>query len=163
MPTLDRILVISGFLCLIAGLIGAVAPMMPWSVLSLVGLLLIHFSGTYQVPTTWIVVFVILVVLANIVDYYLPIWWTKKYGGTKAGVTGSTIGMIAWLFVFPPFGMIIGPFAGAFIGEYLAAEGTGGDKALKSARGSFVGFLLTTGFKLVVGWRMLIYAVQLVW
>lgn len=58
--------------------------------------------------------------------------------------------MIAGLFVFPPFGMIIGPFAGAFIGEYMAAEGTG-DKALKSARGSFVGFLLTTGFKLVVG------------
>ena len=162
MPRLDRVLVISGFLCLIAGLIGAVAPMMPWSVLSLVGLLLIHFTGIYQVPTTWIVIFIVLVVLANIVDYYLPIWWTKKYGGTKAGVTGSTIGMIVWLFIIPPLGMIIGPFAGAFIGEYMAAEGTG-DKALKSARGSFIGFLLTTGFKLVVGWRMLIYAAQLVW
>lgn len=162
MPTLDRILVVAGFLALIIGLIWAIAPLLPGSILSLVGLLLIHFTGTYQIPTTWIVVFVILVVLANIVDYYLPIWWTKKYGGTKAGVTGSTIGMIAGLFVFPPFGMIIGPFAGAFIGEYMAAEGTG-DKALKSARGSFVGFLLTTGFKLVVGWRMLIYAVQLVW
>lgn len=162
MLRLDRILVILGFLCLIAGLIGAVTPMMPGSILSLVGLLLIHFSGAYQVPTTWIVVFIVLVVLANIVDYYLPIWWTKKYGGTKAGVTGSTIGMIAGLFIFPPFGMIVGPFAGAFIGEYLAAEGTG-QKALRSARGAFVGFLLTTGFKLVVGWRMLIYAAQLVW
>ena len=161
MPLLDRILIISGFLCLIAGLIGAIAPMMPGSILSLFGLLLIHWTGTYQVPTTWIVVFIILVVLANIVDYYLPIWWTKKYGGTKAGVTGSTIGMIAGLFVFPPFGMILWPFVGAFIGEYMAAEGTG-DKALKSARWSFVGFLLTTGFKLVVGWRMLIYAIQLV-
>ncbi|AKH32936.1 hypothetical protein XF24_00608 [candidate division SR1 bacterium Aalborg_AAW-1] len=162
MPRLDRVLVISGFLCLIAGLIGAVAPMMPGSILSLVGLLLIHFSGTYQVPTTWIIVFIVLVVLANIVDYYLPIWGTKKYGGTKAGVTGSTIGMIVGLFIIPPLGMIVGPFAGAFIGEYLAAEGTG-DKALKSARGSFVGFILTTGIKLVVGGRMLIYAVQLVW
>jgi uncharacterized protein len=136
--------------------------MIPWSILSLIGLLLIHFSSAYQVPTTWIVVFIVLVVLANIVDYYLPIWWTKKYGGTKAGVTGSTVGMIVWLFIAPPFGMIIGPFAGAFIGEYMATEGRG-DKALKSARGSFVGFLLTTGFKLVVGWRILIYAIQLVW
>ena len=71
--------------------------------------------------------------IANIVDYYLPIWGTKKYGGTKAGVTGSTIGMIAGLFVLPPVGMIVGPFVGAFIGEYLAAEGTG-QKALRSAR-----------------------------
>ena len=60
------------------------------------------------------------------------------------------MGMIAGLFVFPPFGMIVGPFVGAFIGEYLAVEGSG-EKAFKSARGSFVGFLLTTGFKLVVG------------
>lgn len=162
MPRLDRVLVITAFLALLIWLIGAVAPMMPWSILSLLGLLLIHWTVTYQVPTVWIVIFAVLVVLANIVDYYLPIWWTKKYGGTKAGVTGSTIGMIAWLFVFPPFGMIAGPFVGAFVGEYMAAEGTG-DKALKSARGSFVGFLLTTGFKLVVGWRMLIYAIQLVW
>ncbi len=162
MPLLDRVLVISGFLCLIAGLIGAIAPMMPWSILSLIGLLLIHRTGVYQIPMTWIIVFVILVVLANIVDYYLPIWWTKKYGGTKAGVTGATMGMIAGLFVFPPFGMIVGPFVGAFIGEYMHVEGTG-EKALRSARGSFVGFLLTTGFKLVVGWRMLIYAAQLVW
>lgn len=162
MPTLDRILVIWWFLCLVIGLIGAVAPMLPGSILSLLGILLIHWTGTYQIPMTRLVVFAVLVVLANIVDYYLPIWWTKKYGGTKAGVTGSTIGMIAWLFVFPPFGMIVWPFVWAFIGEYLEAEGTG-QKALRSARWSFVGFLLTTGFKLVVGWRMLIYAVQLVW
>lgn len=161
MPRLDRVLVITWFFALIVWLIGAIAPMMPGSILSLLGLLLIHWTGTYQVPMTWIMIFIVLVVLANIVDYYLPIWWTKKYGGTKAGITGSTIGMIAGLFVFPPFGMIIGPFAGAFIGEYIAVQGTG-QKALRSARWSFVGFLLTTGFKLVVGWRMLIYVIQLV-
>ena len=124
---------ISGFLCLLVGLIGAVAPMLPGSFLSFVGLLLIHFTGMYQIPTTWLIIFAILVVIANVVDYYLPIWGTKKYGGTKAGVTGSTIGMIAGLFVLPPIGMIVGPFVGAFIGEYLAAEGTG-QKALRSAR-----------------------------
>lgn len=162
MPTLDRILVIAGFVCLVVWLIGAVLPMLPWSILSLIGLLLIHFTGTYQIPTTWIIVFVVLVLIANVVDYYLPIWGTKKYGGTKAWVNGSIIGMIAGLFIMPPFGMIIWPFIWAFIGEYLTAEGTG-EKALKSARGSFVWFLITTWFKLVIGWWMLIYAIQTIW
>lgn len=161
MPTLDRILVISGFLCLVVGLIGAVAPLLPWSLLSILGILLIHRTGTYQIPFMWIIIFVILVILANIIDYYLPIWGTKKYGGTKAGVWWSIIGMIIWFFVIPPFGMILWPFIGAFVWEYLAV-GSSWKKALRSARGSFVGFLLTTGLKLLISGWMLVYAIVLI-
>jgi uncharacterized protein YqgC (DUF456 family) len=41
--------------------------------------------------------------------------------------------MIAGIFFLPPFGMIVLPFVGAFLGEYLIAKSTG-QKALRSAR-----------------------------
>lgn len=161
MPRFDRVLIISGFLCLVLWLIGIVAPLLPWSILSLLGLLLIHWTDMYQISSTWLSIFIVLVVLATIVDYYLPIRGTKKYGGSKAGTNGSLLGMIIGLFAFPPLGMIIGPFVGAFVGEYLAANGTG-QKALRSARGSFVGFLITTGYKIILWGWMLGYALYLV-
>jgi uncharacterized protein len=50
-------------------------------------------------------------------DYYILVWGTKKYGGTKGGVLGATIGLSIGIFLFPPYGIIIGPFAGAYFGE----------------------------------------------
>ena len=56
-------------------------------------------------------------------------------------------GLSAGLFFFPPWGLIIGPFIGAFIGELMTHATT--DKAFKVAMMSFVGFLLTTGMKII--------------
>ena len=56
-------------------------------------------------------------------------------------------GLIVGLFFFPPWGLIIGPFVGAFVGELM--EGSSKGKALKVAMMSFVGFLLTTGMKII--------------
>jgi hypothetical protein len=63
-------------------------------------------------------------------------------------VTGSVIGTVAGLFFFAPYGLIIGPFVGALIGELLADASLG--KALRVALLSFVAFLLTTGLKLIL-------------
>ena len=86
------------------------------------------------------------------VDYVVPIWGTKKLGGTKAGVRGSTIGLFLGLFitfVFPIgfIAVLLGPFIGAYIGE--KSVGTADHLAWRSALGSFVGFLLGTGIKIV--------------
>lgn len=156
----DRILTVWWFIFLVVGLIGVIAPVLPGSILSFLWLMLIHRTASYHISLTRIIIFAALVVIANIIDYYLPLRGTKKYGGTKAWVAWSTAGLIAGLFVFPPFWMIFGPFVGAFLGEYLAARNR--KQAFRSAWGAFVGFLLTTGIKLVLGWRMLIYAIQLV-
>lgn len=162
MSIFDRILIIFWIFSLVVWLLGAVLPLLPGSILSLIGLLLIHFTDTYQIPTTWIIIFIILVILANIVDYYLPIWGTKQYGWTKAGVIGSTLGMMSGIFLFPPLGMIVLPFVGAFLWEYLITKSSK-RKALRSAWWSFVGFLLTTGYKVILGGWMLVYAIQVIW
>ena len=58
------------------------------------------------------------------------------------------IGMIVGIF-FTPIGMIMGMFIGAFIGEKL--DGKELAPALKSAFGSFVGFVCSTAIKLIYG------------
>ena len=48
---------------------------------------------------------------------------------------------------FLPWGIVVGPFLGALIGELMAHTAT--DKALKVALMSFLAFMLTTGVKLI--------------
>ena len=96
-----------------------------------------------------------LATIVTVLDYIIPVWGTKKFGGTRAGVIGSTLGLIFGLIFFPPIGIIIGPFAGAVIGEMIQKDDF--NNALKSGIGSFIGFLLGTGMKLVVSSIMIYY------
>ncbi|HKK40234.1 MAG TPA: DUF456 domain-containing protein [Cryomorphaceae bacterium] len=146
--------ILSG-LFLIIGLLGAILPVLPGPILSWVGILILHFTDYAEYTTTFLVVSALIVIAITVLDYFIPIWGTKKFGGTKAGVTGSTVGLIVGLF-FPPLGLIIGPFAGALIGEILANRKEF-KKALKSATGSFLGFLVGTGLKLIYCGVMIYY------
>lgn len=141
-------LLLFGFLMLIVGVIGSVLPGLPGTVLVWLSLLLLHFSG-YGTFTTPFLVITGIVMLATIaLDYIVPALGAKKFGGSRKGECGATIGIFAGIFI-GPWGIIIGPFAGAFIGELLH-DATNVNRAFKAAWGSFVGFLFSTGIKLVV-------------
>lgn len=104
----------------------------------------------------------------TVLDYVVPIWGTKKFGGTKAGVRGSTIGLLVSMFVLPLLGITLGPFgiigmlAGPFVGAYIGETRTGvsSDVALKAAFGSFVGFLAGTLIKLAYTIVVAVYVVK---
>jgi uncharacterized protein YqgC (DUF456 family) len=114
--------------------------------------LIFHFTRFGDIELSTLLVLGILALLVIIIDYIIPVWGTKKFGGTKAGTWGSVIGLIAGLFLLPaigPFGVITvlaGPFFGALIGERIAGQDSG--KALRAAFGSFIGFLAGTFMKL---------------
>ena len=98
-----------------------------------------------------------------VLDYVVPVWGTKTLGGTKAGIRGSTIGLILGLLItfFFPIGFIailLGPFLGAYIGE--KNNGTDDKLAWRSALGSFVGFLTGTFLKLVYAGVCIYYIVK---
>src|SRR5690606_10048424 len=146
---LDIALAILSGLLILTGIIGSILPVLPGTPLCWVGLLLLHFSKYADYTTTFLVVMAAVMVVISFLDYLIPVWGTKRFGGSKAGVTGSTIGLIVGLF-FGPVGIILGPFVGAFLGEILVNR-TAFKGAMKSATGSFIGFLLSTGLKLVYG------------
>lgn len=84
------------------------------------------------------------VIIVSVLDYTIPIAGTKRFGGSKAGMIGTTIGLVVALFVpiFGLFGIIIWPFIGALVGELINKSDS--KNALKAAFGSFLGFVAST-------------------
>ncbi len=132
---------------LIIGLLGCIIPMIPGPPLAYIGMLCLHFTDKVQFSATQLIVWGILVALTLVLDSVVPIIGTKLFGGTKYGKWGSLIGSILGMFILP-WGILLGPFLGAFIGELIGNQGT--SDALKSGVGSFLGFIVGTGLKVVL-------------
>ncbi len=152
---MDFVLIGFGIILMTVGIIGCVLPLLPGPPLNYIGLLLLHFTGRYNFSTEFLVLWAIITAVVYGVDLLIPVWGTKKFGGSKYGIWGSIIGLLAGFLFFPPFGIIIGPFAGAVIGELIAGKDSGA--ALKSGFGSFVGFFTGTVLKLVASGMMTWY------
>jgi uncharacterized protein YqgC (DUF456 family) len=143
-------------LCIIA-IVGSLLPLLPGPPIAYAGLLLQQLRDPDPFSTNFLLIIAAFVVATLILDYLIPIWGTKKFGGTKYGVWGCTLGFLA-AFWLGPMGVIIGPFVGAFLGEMIAGQSS--SKSFKAAFGSFVGFLLGTFLKLVVCFYILFYIIK---
>ena len=147
---MDIVLLILGFILMLVGILGSFLPVLPGPTVSWIGLLLLYL--TKVVPDDWMFLGITLVIALIVfaLDYIIPAVGTKKFGGTKAGMLGTTIGLLVALFfpILGPFGIIIWPFVGALVGELLNKA----DKktATKAAFGSFIGFLTGTFLKFMV-------------
>lgn len=155
---MDTTLGVIAIICGVVGLLGAVLPVLPGTVISYVGMLCISFSSYSELSTLTLATWGIVAVAVVVMDYVLPGYFSKKFGGTKAGVTGATIGTIAGIF-FGPLGIIFGPFVGAVLGELLAEKLTF-NQALTVGFGSMLSFLVGTLFKLIAGGFMLYYIIK---
>lgn len=156
---LEIILIIIVFLCVIAGLAGCVIPVLPGPPLALAGLIFFKFTEAGgDISWTFICVFGVLTLIVTLLDYAVPALGAKKFGGTSAGIWGAAIGMLIGLFTLP-FGIIIFPFFGAFLGELIAGKSY--KKSFKAAAGTFIGFLLGTGLKLILCFWIAAYIVYI--
>jgi hypothetical protein len=138
------------------GIAGSLLPLLPGPPIAYIGVLLQQLRDPDPFSSKFLWIWAGIVVLTIVLDYFIPVWGTKKFGGTKYGVWGCTIGFLA-AFWMGPWGVIIGPFVGAFIGEYLANQHS--QQAFKSAIGSFAGFLAGSFLKILVCFFMLYYII----
>ena len=146
---MDALLLILGFVCVVAGIFGSFLPVLPGPSISWVGLLLLYLTDA--VPNNyWVLGITLLVtILITVLDYMIPAKGTRKFGGSSYGVWGTNIGLVVGLFVPIPFGFVIGAFLGAFVGEMIY-DSQDQKRALKAATGSFLGFLASTFMKFLV-------------
>jgi len=158
---MDIFLLLLGFTFICLGIIGSFLPILPGPPTGWIGLLLLHL--TKSVPADWTFLWTTLAIalLVTLLDYIIPPLGTKKFGGSKYGIWGSTIGLLIGLF-FGPLGIVFGPFIGAYIGETLY-NSKDSSRAFKAALGSFIGFLFSTALKLVVGIVFLVYFSKSFW
>lgn len=152
---LDWFLLILSIVLILIGLIGCILPIIPGPPLSYIGLLLLHFTRFGGFSFTFLAVTASVAIVVTILDYIVPVWGTKKFGGSKAGIWGATIGLLLGIFVLPPFGIIIGPLVGAIIAESI--KGKDFNKSLKAGFGSLVGFAMGIGLKLATSGVMTWY------
>ncbi len=136
---MDILLIIISIVLVIIGIIGSVVPILPGPPITYGGLLLVQFTSKHPFTTGLLIIFGILAILSAIIDNVLPIYATKKFDGSKKSIWGSAIGLFIGLFFFPPFGIIIGPITGAFLGEI--SDGKSPNNSIKPALGSFIGFI----------------------
>jgi uncharacterized protein len=154
---MDIALLILGIILMIIGIIGCLVPVLPGPPLSYLGLLLLHASRFGDFTPTILISLAVVTVVVTILDYIVPVWGTKKFGGSKYGMRGATVGLIIGIFLGPA-GIVIGPLLGAIVGELIFKDDI--KYALKAGFGSLLGFLTGVGLKLAASFVMTYFFVK---
>lgn len=157
---METVIIILAILAGLIGIAGSILPGLPGTPISWVGLLLLFFWGPEEMKVMTLIVWGIVVAVVSVIDYIVPMYFTKITGGSKYAGRGAMVGLFAGLF-FTPIGMILGSFLGAFLFElYYARQGV--VQALKAAAGSFAGFITGTGLKIIVSviilWKIIAFS-----
>ncbi|MFN3951178.1 MAG: DUF456 domain-containing protein [Thermaurantimonas sp.] len=154
---MDMVLITAGLILLVAGLAGAVLPVIPGPPLSFAGILIFHLTTKVQYSVQFLVVTGIVAVVITLLDYLIPAYFTKKSKASRASTHGTILGTLVGLFVLPPLGILIFPVIGAFVGEVFVSGNF--KKAVKCALAGLMGLMSGILLKLAFGLWALIYGV----
>ena len=150
----EGLLITVAILLLVFGALGSFLPVLPGPPLSFAGMLVLHITPGYSFSNNQLIIYGLLAAIITIVDLVLPIYGTRKTGGSKRGMYGATIGLVAGIFFFPPAGVIIGPFIGALVAELSSNKDLG--PATRAAFGSLLGLLAGALLKFI-------YSLAVIW
>jgi len=160
MEVIAWIIAIAMFIIAFAGL---VYPIIPTALFIVGGFLLYGLIDTFEGMTIWFwIIQVLFVILLFGADTLSNLVGVKKFGGSKAGMWGSTIGLLIGPFVIPVAGILVGPFLGAVIAELVVSR-SGVKQSVKTGVGSLVGFLtsvVTKGLVMVVMIAVFIFFIK---
>jgi uncharacterized protein YqgC (DUF456 family) len=143
---MDIFLIVLGAILMLVGIAGSILPVLPGVPVSWLGLVCLYLAPSVPFNWTFISVTGVVAIGLYVLDYLIPAMGTKRFGGSKAGAWGTTIGLVVGILAPIPFGILIGPFIGALVGE-LVVNKTERNLAFKAALGSFLGFLAGTFIK----------------
>ena len=151
--TATILLYILSALLILIGIAGTIVPALPGVPLVFAGLLLAAWAeGFTRIGWPTLLVLGVLTVISLVVDVLSTTLGAQKLGASRLALIGSVVGTVAGLF-FMPWGLFIGPFVGALVGEYLHGRELG--KATKVGIGTWLGIVLGVALKLGLAVAML--------
>ena len=154
---MDILLIVFAFLLLVAGIAGCVLPLLPGPPLAYAGMLLLHLTDKVHFTTPQLIIWLVVVIVLQVVDYITPLLGSKYSGGTSFGNRGCMAGTLLGLF-FMPWGVIVGPFIGAVVGEMLGGQDL--SHAIRAGIGALLGFLFGTLLKVIVCFYFLVQGIS---
>jgi uncharacterized protein YqgC (DUF456 family) len=154
---MDILLIVFAFLLLVAGIAGCILPMLPGVPLAYAGMLLLHLTDKIHFTTHQLIIWLIVVIVLQVVDYITPLLGSKYSGGTSFGNRGCMAGTLLGMF-FMPWGVIVGPFIGAVAGEMMGGHDL--PHAIRSGIGTLLGFLFGTLLKVIVCFYFLVQGIS---
>ncbi|MDM5334520.1 DUF456 family protein [Ureibacillus composti] len=147
------ILIIASF---IIAFVGLVYPIIPSVLFILIGFIVYGLFFSFAELSWWFwIIEILFVILLFAADSVANLVGVKKFGGSKAGMWGSTIGLLVGPFIIPIAGILIGPFVGAVIGEILVTK-VELKQAIRAGVGSLIGFLTSVITKAIIQAVMII-------
>lgn len=148
-------------LLVLAGLAGTVLPVLPGIPLMFAGMLLAAWVGGFdQLGWPTLLVLAGLTLLSLLADLLAGLLGAKRVGASVWALVGAAVGTVVGLFFFP-LGILVGPFAGALVGELIA----GGTlkRAAHVGLGTWLGILVGAVLKVAIAFTMLgVFAFALV-
>ncbi|HNX28714.1 MAG TPA: DUF456 domain-containing protein [Syntrophomonadaceae bacterium] len=138
-------------LCVI-GILGTILPMLPGVAMIFVVIIAYGWwEGFNVISLNYLIILGSLTLLSVLLNYLSTVMGAKFFGSTKTGLAGALLGTAAGIFIFPPVGLILGPLAGAFIGEYISNQDA--KKSLRAGIGAVIGMFsgIVFQFALAVG------------
>jgi len=141
------------FLLVAVGLAGIVMPALPGTILVWAGLSLAAWiDGFTRVGTGTLALLGALVLLSYGVEFGAAALGARKFGASRQAITGAALGTLVGMFFGLP-GILLGPFAGAVLGEYAHRRNLG--QAGRVGIGAWIGFALGVAGKIAIAFAML--------
>ena len=155
---IETILIILGLIIAVVGLMGCIIPAIPGPPLNFLSLVILELAIVDAFPPDFYFLWGGIAIAVTVLDYVLPIMGAKVYKASSFGIRGSIVGMILGILFFPPFGMILGLFIGAVLGELIAGKEEW--EALIIGSVTFFASMLMIFIKLAVSGVMTYYFIQ---
>ena len=159
---MDLFLICAAAFFTLLGIAGSFLPVIPGPLTSWIGLLILSFSSAVAITTNFLIISFSIALFIFLLDILIPIVGAKKFGGGRGSTYGASIGLIIGILFLGPFGILIGPFLGAFFGELIVSKANK-KGALNAAFGSLIGFLSGVFLKFIVGLAFGFYFIRFVW
>jgi uncharacterized protein YqgC (DUF456 family) len=143
---------------IVIGLVGTVLPALPGLPLVFGGMLVAAWADGFSNVPVWVLVLLGLLTLVSLaIDFWATALGAKRVGASRTAIVGAMLGTLGGLFL-GPIGLILGPFAGALVGELLhrrSLERAHIGDAAKIGLGTWLGILFGVVLKLGLAFTML--------